>query len=60
MIGLKPEFEADVKQIAEAINSLRPNAVEVKPFASLGEFAKLIAELAKSAMPLALSVASKS
>jgi len=57
---LKPEFEADVKQVAEAINSLRPNAVEVKPFASLGEFAKLIAELAKSAMPLALSVASKS
>ena len=57
---LKPEFEADVKQVADAINSLRPNAVEVKPFASLGEFAKLIAELAKSAMPFALSVASKS
>ncbi|MBN2386027.1 MAG: DevR family CRISPR-associated autoregulator [Anaerolineales bacterium] len=57
---LKPEFEADVKQVAEAINSLRPNAVEVKPFASLGEFAKLIAELAKSAMPFSLSVASKS
>jgi CRISPR-associated protein Cst2 len=57
---LKPEFETDAKQIAEAINSLRPNAVEVKPFASLGEFAKLIAELAKSAMPFSLSVASKS
>ena len=54
---LKPEFEANVKQVAEAINSLRPNAVEVKPFASLGEFAKLIAELVKSAMPFALSVA---
>ncbi len=57
---LKPEFETDIKQIAEAINSLRPNAVEVKPFASLGQFAKLIAELSKSAIPFSLSVASKS
>ncbi len=56
----KPEFETDIKQIAEAINSLRPNAVEVKPFASLGQFAKLIAELSKSAIPFSLSVASKS
>jgi len=53
---LKPEFEADVKQVANAVNSLRPNAVEVKPFASLGEFAQLIADLAKSAKPLALAV----
>jgi CRISPR-associated protein Cst2 len=54
---LKPEFEADVKQVADAINSLRPNAVEVKPFASLGEFAQLMAELTKSAKPLTLAIA---
>jgi CRISPR-associated protein Cst2 len=54
---LKPDFSADVKQIAEAINSLRPNAVEVKPFASLGEFAQLMAELTKSAKPLTIAVA---
>jgi CRISPR-associated protein Cst2 len=54
---LKLEFGADVKQIAEAINSLRPNAVEVKPFASLGEFAQLMAELTKSAKPLTIAIA---
>ena len=53
---LKPEFEEDVKRVADAVNSIRPNAVEVKPFSSLGEFAQLMAELAKSAKPFALSV----
>jgi CRISPR-associated protein Cst2 len=57
---LKAEFEADVRQIVEAMNSLRPNAVEVKPFASLGEFAQLMVELAKFAKPLVLSVVTKS
>jgi CRISPR-associated protein Cst2 len=54
---LKPDFEADVKQIAEAINSMRPNAVEVKSFASLGEFAQLMAEIIKSAKPLTIAIA---
>ena len=54
---LKPDFDADVKQVAEAINTLRPNAVEVKPFASLGEFAQLMAELTKSAKPLTMAIA---
>jgi len=54
---LKPDFRADVKQVAEAINSLRPNAVEVKPFTSLGEFAQLMAELTKSARPLTIAIA---
>ncbi len=53
---LKPDFSTDVKQIAEAINSLRPNAVEVKSFASLGEFAQLMAELTKSAKPLTIAI----
>lgn len=53
---LKSEFETDVKQVAEAINSLRPNAVEVKPFGSLGEFAMLMAELSKSSKPLTMNI----
>jgi CRISPR-associated protein Cst2 len=53
---LKPDFDADVKQIAEAINGLRPNAVEVKSFASLGEFALLMAEIIKSAKPLTMAI----
>jgi len=52
---LKPDFEADVTKIAEAINSLRPDAVEVKKFGSLGEFSQLMAELTKSAKPLTKS-----
>jgi CRISPR-associated protein Cst2 len=54
---LKPDFDADVKQVAEAINSLRPNAVEVKSFTSLGEFAQLMAEITKSAKPLTMAIA---
>jgi len=54
---LKSEFEADVKQVAEAINGLRPNAIEIKSFGSLGEFAMLMAELAKTSKPLTLNIA---
>src|SRR5215216_4043434 len=53
---LKSDFDADVKQVAEAINSMRPNAVEVKSFASLGEFAQLMAEITKSAKPLTMAI----
>lgn len=55
--SLKPDFEADMTKIAEAINNLRPNAIEIKPFGSLGEFSQLMAELTKSAKPLVMSVA---
>jgi len=54
---LKSDFAADVMQVAEAINSLRPNAIEVKSFASLGEFAQLMAEITKSAKPLTMAIA---
>jgi CRISPR-associated protein Cst2 len=53
---LKPEFENDIKQIAAAINSLRPNAVEIKSFTSLGEFAGLMADLIQSASPFAIAI----
>jgi CRISPR-associated protein Cst2 len=54
---LKPNFDADVRQIAEALNTLRPGAIEVIPFDSMGEFAKVMVDLAQHATPLALPVA---
>jgi len=54
---LKPEFVADVQQVADAINTLRPNAVEVKTFSSLGEFAKIMVGIAEAAQPFSLSLA---
>lgn len=54
---LKPNFEADVKQISAALNTLRPDAVEVIPFSSMGEFATVMVDLAQHATPLSLPVA---
>jgi hypothetical protein len=56
---LKPNFADDVEQVAEALNSLRPGAVEVRRFGSLGEFAGLLAELARDARPYTLAVAER-
>ncbi|MBI5292808.1 MAG: DevR family CRISPR-associated autoregulator [Chloroflexi bacterium] len=57
MSPLKPVFEDDIQKIAAALNSLRPNAIEVKPFGSMGEFAQIMAELVQNATPLTLAVA---
>lgn len=54
---LKPGFEGDIARVAAALNSLRPNAIFVKPFSSLGEFAEHMAGLVKEATPLSLPVA---
>jgi CRISPR-associated protein Cst2 len=54
---LNHHFADDVQHVADALNSLRPNAVAVKPFASLGEFSHILANLAQEATPLRLSVA---
>ena len=56
---LKTEFSTDVQQVADAINTLHPDAVEVKSFASLGEFAQIMADLTKTATPLSMPVALK-
>ena len=54
---LKGQFVDDVQQVASALNTLRPAAIEVKLFGSLGEFAQVMAELISNAVPLALPVA---
>lgn len=54
---LKDSFSAEVEKIAGALNELRPNAIEVKPFASASEFARIMADLIKTAKPFALPIA---
>lgn len=54
---LKPSFADEVQKVAGALNTLRPNAVEVKPFQSMGEFAEIMAELIQAATPMTLAIA---
>lgn len=51
---LNDGFADDVERVAAALNALRPNAVEVKRFGSLGEFAELMAALIQEASPFTL------
>lgn len=54
---LNDRFAEDVEQMATALNTLRPDAIAVKPFASLGEFSQIMVNLAQEAAPLRLPVA---
>ncbi|NLG98852.1 MAG: DevR family CRISPR-associated autoregulator [Chloroflexi bacterium] len=56
---LKPDYLADIDQVAASFNQLHPEAVEVKKFASLGEFAAVMSEIIQEAYPLARAVAQK-
>lgn len=52
---LKPEFDKEIQQIADALNTLRPDAIQVKPFGSAGELAQVMATLIQGATPLTLA-----
>jgi len=52
---LKRDFDADVARIADAINQLRPGAVEMQAFGSMGEFAELMVKLIQEASPFTLT-----
>lgn len=54
---LKPNFVDDLKRVSDALNVLRPNSIEFKPFHSMGEFAEIMVEITKTASPLTLAVA---
>jgi CRISPR-associated protein Cst2 len=56
---LKPDYVADIQQVAASLNTLRPEAVEVRTFGSLGEFAEIMVALTKQAVPLTLAVIKK-
>jgi CRISPR-associated protein Cst2 len=54
---LKPDFVKDIQQVALALNTLRPDAIEVKPFTSMGTFAETMAGLIQNASPYRLHLA---
>lgn len=54
---LKSNFAEDVKRISTALNTLRPNAIEVFAFDSVGEFTEKLASLIHTASPMNLPVA---
>jgi CRISPR-associated protein Cst2 len=56
---LKAEFRHEVQKIAAALNLIRPGAIEVIPFNSLGDFAEIMATLIQASTPLPLPVADR-
>jgi CRISPR-associated protein Cst2 len=52
---LNPDFVAQLEKIASAINSLRPNAIEIQPFANMAEFAERLAALVQAPQPYELT-----
>jgi len=54
---LKPSFTQDIKQTVDALNVLRPNAVDMKPFEGIGQFATIMADLIQNGVPVSLTVA---
>jgi len=54
---LNNDFVTDVERVAAALNTLHPDAIQVKRFESLGEFAELMAGLIRDATPFTLSLA---
>ena len=53
---LKVEYVDDIEQVAAALNTLRPGAVEVKRFGSMGEFAEIMVGLVRETNPFTLIV----
>ena len=53
---INPAYLEEIKQVATALNGLHPSAVTVQPFATLGEFAEAMRELAETTAPFAVAM----
>ncbi|HXK43955.1 MAG TPA: DevR family CRISPR-associated autoregulator [Anaerolineae bacterium] len=51
---LNTTFAEETARVAAALNELRPGAIEVKPFDSMGEFAEVMSALIQEATPFTL------
>lgn len=51
---IKPEYINEIREVADAINSLRPGAVIVYPFDNMGEFSQTMTKLIQDTKPLSL------
>jgi len=56
---LNENYRDQMQKVAVTLNGLMPGAVEVRPFASLAEFAEIIAGLAGSTSPYEVGAASE-
>ncbi|MCW5850785.1 MAG: DevR family CRISPR-associated autoregulator [Anaerolineae bacterium] len=52
--ALNRDFANELERVATALNTLRPDAVEVRRFASMGEFAEIMTEIIRSTEPYTL------
>jgi len=55
--GLSSKFDTELQRVADSLNRLRPNAIEIKPFKSIGEFSEVMADLILDTTPYELSFA---
>lgn len=53
---LNPTYREEIDRVAAALNGLSPDAVTVRPFAALGEFAETMRELVETTAPFTVSV----
>lgn len=53
---LNDNFVEELKRIAGALNAMRPGSIDVKPFRSIGQFAEIMSETIRSAVPYSLAL----
>lgn len=58
--ALNPGFVGDLERVAAALNTLRPGAITLQRFETMGGFAEIMVELVRTTAPLALQYASGS
>lgn len=52
--ALNSGFAGELERVAAALNTLRPGALEVRRFASMGEFAEVMTEITRTTEPFTL------
>ncbi len=54
--ALNSNFTTELQRVANSLNILRPNAIEVKPFNSIGGFAETMTQVISAAVPYELAL----
>ena len=56
--ALNPSFPQELERVAAAMNTLRPAAISLRPFESMGQFAEVMSEVIRTSSPFTLQLAS--
>ncbi len=54
--SLNPGFATELQRVAAALNALRPEAITLRPFDSMGQFAEVMAEVINQSAPFTLQL----